>query len=65
MEARGFDLHSEAHLRTLTQDVVQSSDIECKKLDTEQVRSSIARQLGMDIAGSVPADRDVEPRILS
>ena len=60
MEALGFDLRTEAHLRTLTQDVVQSSDIEGEKLDTEQVRSSIARHLGMDIAGSVPADRQVE-----
>lgn len=60
MEALGFDLRTEAHLRTLTQDVVQSSDIEGEKLDTEQVRSSIARHLGMDIAGSVPADRHVE-----
>jgi Fic family protein len=51
---------SAAHLRTLTQDVVQSSDIEGEKLDTEQVRSSIARHLGVDIAGSVPADRHVE-----
>ena len=60
MDALGFDLRTEAHLRTLTQDVVQSSDIEGEKLDTEQVRSSIARHLGMDIAGSVPADRHVD-----
>jgi Fic family protein len=60
MEALGFELRTEAHLRTLTQDVVQSSDIEGEKLDTEQVRSSIARHLGMDTAGSVPADRHVE-----
>jgi len=60
MESLGFDLRTEAHLRTLTQDVVQSSDIEGEKLDTEQVRSSIARRLGVDIGGSVPADRDVE-----
>ncbi len=60
MEGLGFDLRTEAHLRTLTQDVVQSSDIEGEKLDTEQVRSSIARHLGVDIAGSIPADRHVE-----
>lgn len=60
MEALGFDLRTEAHLHTLTQDVVQSSDIEGEKLDTEQVRSSIARRLGVDIGGSVPADRNVE-----
>ena len=60
MESLGFELRTEAHLRTLTQDVVQSSDIEGEKLDTEQVRSSIARRLGVDIGGGVPADRNVE-----
>lgn len=60
MEALGFDLRSEAHLRTLTEDVVKSSEIEGEKLDSEQVRSSIARRLGMDAGGLVAADRDVE-----
>ncbi len=60
MEALGFDLRSEAHLRTLTEDVVKSSEIEGERLDPEQVRSSIARRLGMDIGGLIPADRDVE-----
>lgn len=60
MECLGFDLRAEAYLRTLTEDVVQSSDIEGEKLDIEQVRSSIARRLGVSIGGSVPADRDVE-----
>lgn len=60
MESLGFELRTEAHLRTLTQDVVQSSDIEGEKLDTEQVRSSIARRLGVDIGGGAPADRNVE-----
>jgi len=40
--------------------VVRSSEIEGEKLDSEQVRSSIARRLGMDVGGLVPADRDVE-----
>jgi Fic family protein len=60
MEALGFDLRNEAHLRTLTEDVIKSSEIEGEKLDHDQVRSSIARRLGMDIAGLVQADRDVE-----
>lgn len=60
MEALGFDLRAEAHLRTLTEDVVKSSEIEGEKLDREPVRSSIARRLGMDVAGLVPADRAVE-----
>jgi Fic family protein len=60
MEALGFDLRSEAHLRTLTEEVVKSSEIEGEKLDSDQVRSSIARQLGMDVGGLVPADRNVD-----
>lgn len=60
MEGLGFDLRSEAHLHALTEEVVKSSDIEGEKLDSEQVRSSIARQLGMDVGGLVAADRDVE-----
>ncbi len=60
MEALGFDLRGEAHLRTLTEDVVKSSEIEGEKLERDQVRSSIARRLGMDISGLVPSDRNVE-----
>jgi len=60
MEALGFDLRNEAHLRTLTEDVIKSSEIEGEQLDPDQVRSSLARRLGMDIAGLVPTDRDVE-----
>jgi Fic family protein len=60
MEALGFDLRDEAHLRTLTEDVVESSEIEGEELDRDQVRSSIARRLGLDVGGLVPADRDVE-----
>jgi Fic family protein len=60
MEHLGFDLRSEAHLRTLTEDVVKSSEIEGEELPADQVRSSIARRLGMDVGGLVPADRSVE-----
>lgn len=60
MEGLGFALRNEAHLRTLTQDVVKSSEIEGEKLDSAQVRSSIARKLGLDVGGLVPADRNVE-----
>ena len=51
---------ADAVLRTLTADVLKSSEIEGEKLDEEQVRSSIARRLGMDIGGLKPADRNVE-----
>ncbi len=60
LEVMGFETQGEALLQTLTQDVIQSSDIEGEKLNSAQVRSSIARRLGMDIAGLVPADRNVE-----
>lgn len=49
MEGLGFNLRAEAVLRTLTEDVLKSSEIEGELLDKEQVRSSIALRLGMDI----------------
>lgn len=60
MQALGFDLRQEAVLQTLTADVLKSSEIEGEKLDADQVRSSIARRLGMDIGALKPADRHVE-----
>jgi Fic family protein len=60
MEALGFPLRSEATLENLTQEVLKSSEIEGEILDREQVRSSIARRLGMDIGGLTAADRHVE-----
>jgi Fic family protein len=60
MEALGFNLQQEAVLQTLTADVLKSSEIEGEKLDAEQVRSSIARRLGIDIGALKPADRHVE-----
>lgn len=60
MESYGFPLQEEASLQTLTLDVTKSSEIEGEILNPDQVRSSIARHLGMDIAGLVPADRNVD-----
>jgi Fic family protein len=60
MESLGFRLREEALLDTLTQDVLKSSEIEGEILDRDQVRSSIARRLGMDIGALTPAERDVE-----
>src|SRR6202046_3221569 len=60
MQDLGFELRREAQLSTLTEDVVRSSEIEGEKLDSDQVRSSIARRLGMEVGGLVRADRDVE-----
>ena len=60
MEALGFPLQQEASLEALTEETVKSSEIEGEKLDAEQVRSSIARRLGMDVAGVDVADRRVD-----
>jgi Fic family protein len=59
-EARGFDLRGQASVDTLTHDVTETSSIEGEQLDQAQVRSSIARRLGVDIGALTPADRHVE-----
>jgi Fic family protein len=60
MDTLGFAKKEEATLATLTLDVIKSSEIEGEKLDYDQVRSSIARRLGINIAGLIPANRNVE-----
>lgn len=60
MEALGFDLRVEANLSVLAADVVNSSAIEGETLDPEEVRSSIARRLGLDVAGLPKASRNVD-----
>ena len=60
MEGLGFELKREANLSTLTSDVVKSSAIEGENLNPPEVRSSIARRLGIHIASPVPADEGVE-----
>ena len=60
METLGFDLRTEASLAVLTSDVVKSSAIEGEMLNPEEVRSSIARRLGLDVAGLTKVRRDIE-----
>ena len=60
MESLGFELRREASLETLTTEVVNSSAIEGETLNHEEVRSSIARKLGIEIGGYVSVGRDVE-----
>jgi Fic family protein len=60
MEALGFSLQAEALLSTLTLEALKSSEIEGEILPSEQVRSSLARRLGIPVAGLVPAERRVE-----
>ncbi len=60
MESLGFKLQKQAVLQTLTEEVLRSSEIEGEILDKEQVCSSVARHLGLDVGGLAPADRHVE-----
>jgi Fic family protein len=60
MNALGFSVKEEATLSALTLDVVKSSEIEGELLNYEQVRSSIARRLGINTAGLVPSNRHIE-----
>jgi len=60
MSAAGFKQKEEAILKTLTLDVTKSSAIEGELLNAEKVRSSIARRLGIEVAGMVPSDRQTD-----
>lgn len=60
IQTLGFDIQEETMLKALTMDVLKSSEIEGELLNAEQVRSSIARRLGIEIAGALRAERDVE-----
>lgn len=60
MSALGFDLKNSAMLDALTADVTKSSEIEGEILDAGQVRSSVARHLGIEIEGLPQADRYVD-----
>ncbi len=60
MQALGFKFRDEAILQTLTLEIVKSNEIEGQFLNMDQVRSSIARRLGIDVGGLVPSDRNVE-----
>jgi len=60
MEALGFMLRGEADLAVMTAEVVKSSAIEGERLNDQEVRSSLARRLGIDIGGATPVSRAVE-----
>lgn len=60
MQALGFTLSEEASLKTLTSEVVNSSEIEGEKLNPESVRSSLARRLGIDVGGLVPSNKHID-----
>ena len=60
LEALGFPAQQEAMLTTLTDDVQKSSEIEGEHFRTDEVRSSVARKLGIDIGGYRPASRHID-----
>jgi Fic family protein len=60
MESLGFKFREEANLQALIQDVVKTSEIEGQILDPDQVRSSLARRLGIEVAGLKPVEREVD-----
>jgi len=60
MNSLGFSAKEEVALSALTLDVVKSSEIEGEMLNYDQVRSSIARRLGINSAGLVPSSRHIE-----
>jgi Fic family protein len=60
MSALGFDFQSEATLEIITLDILKSSEIEGEKLSRIQVRSSIARRLGIEVAGLVTSARNID-----
>lgn len=60
MLSLGFDFQDEAMLTTMSLELVRSCEIEGEVLNLTEVRSSIARRLGINTAGLVPASRYVE-----
>lgn len=60
MQSIGFENSQKAKLNVLTEDVIKSSEIEGLKLNAEQVRSSIAKRLGLDIGSDIYVERDVQ-----
>lgn len=60
MSVFGFELQNDTHFSTLTNNVLKSSEIEGEYLNTDQVRSSVAKRLGMDVSGLVNSEKKVE-----
>ena len=60
MASYGFEYQNEATLENITLDILKSSEIEGESLNRKQVRSSIARRLGIDAAGLVPSARNID-----
>lgn len=60
MGGLGFDVQSMTALNVMTEDVLRSNEIEGVILNSDKVRSSIARHLGIDTAGLPQPDHYTE-----
>ncbi len=60
MDALGFEIKNQALVKVLTENITKSSEIEGEVLNAEQVRSSISRRLGIEVAGNIPIERNIE-----
>lgn len=60
MNSLGFEIKNNALVKVLTENILKSSEIEGEILDSEQVRSSVARQLGLEVANNIPVERNIE-----
>lgn len=60
MSSLGFDVKNNALINVLTENILKSSEIEGEILNTEQVRSSISRKLGLDVTDNIPVERNIE-----
>lgn len=60
LSAIGFDVKERAAVEAYTHDIVASSEIEGLLINSDQVRSSIARRMGIKITGEVPYGHYVE-----
>ena len=56
----GFDVNVEAQLDAVTLEIVKTSEIEGESLNNEQVRSSVARYLGVDDGSMPTATREID-----
>ena len=56
----GFDAQMNAAVETLTHDILASSEIEGVVLNSDQVRSSVARRMGVHIVGDVEPSHYIE-----
>jgi Fic family protein len=60
MTSLGFGYQEEATLENITLDILKSSEIEGEKLNRAQIRSSVARRLGLNVAGLVNSARNID-----